>query len=60
MMIKQSLPHALKSAFTRTSAPNLTQLFITIALALILIYLQQFKMQIKMKNQKYLGRDFNF
>ena len=59
-MIKPDLTQALKAALTRTSAPNLTQIFITLSMALLLIYLQQFKMNIRMKNQKILGRDFNY
>jgi protein transport protein SEC61 subunit alpha len=60
VLVKADLRTGLHRAFFRQSAPNLTQLISTFAIALLLIYVYRFKLIIRMRNQKMMGRDFDY
>lgn len=46
---------ALYQAFYRTSSPNLINLFATVAVFFLVIYLQGFKVNLKLAHKKYRG-----
>merc|ERR1712217_826131 len=48
--------HALKEAFYRQSAPNLTNLFATVFVFFIVIYFQGFRVDLPVKYQKVRGQ----
>merc|ERR1719322_631191 len=48
--------HALKEAFYRQSAPNLTNLFATVFVFFIVIYFQGFRVDLPVKYQKHRGQ----
>jgi len=47
---------ALKEAFYRQSAPNLTSLFATVLVFFVVIYFQGFRVDLQVKNQKMRGQ----
>ena len=51
---------ALKEAFYRQSAPNLTNVFATILVFFIVIYFQGFKVDLPVKYQKIRGQQGTF
>merc|ERR1712232_1119266 len=51
---------ALKEAFYRQSAPNLTNLFATVLVFLIVIYFQGFRVDLAVKYQKIRGQQGNY
>merc|ERR1712036_170057 len=51
---------ALKEAFYRQSAPNLTNLFATVLVFFIVIYFQGFKVDLAVKYQKIRGQQGNY
>lgn len=46
---------ALYQAFYRTSSPNLINLLATISVFFLVIYLQGFKVSLKLSHKKYRG-----
>lgn len=51
---------ALYQAFYRTSSPNLSNLFATIGVFLLVIYLQGFKVNLKLSHKKYRGYESRY
>merc|ERR1712110_511879 len=51
---------ALKEAFYRQSAPNLTNLFATVLVFFIVIYFQGFRVDLQVKYQKMRGQQGNY
>merc|ERR1712113_697858 len=52
--------HALKDAFYRQSAPNLTNLFATVLVFFIVIYFQGFRVDLGVKYQKVRGQQGSY
>jgi len=52
--------HAIKEAFYRQTAPNLTNLFATVLVFLVVIYFQGFKVDLPVKYQKVRGQQGNY
>merc|ERR1719375_595237 len=52
--------HALKEAFYRQSAPNLTNLIATIVVFLVVIYFQGFRVDLPVKYQKVRGQQGSY
>eukprot|EP01134_Creolimax_fragrantissima_P002875 CFRG2875T1 len=51
---------ALKEAFYRQNMPNLMNLFATIFIFVVVIYLQGFKVDLKIKSSKFRGQDMTY
>ncbi|KNC77732.1 protein transporter Sec61 subunit alpha isoform 2 [Sphaeroforma arctica JP610] len=51
---------ALKEAFYRQNMPNLMNLFATIFIFVVVIYLQGFKIDLKIKSSKFRGQDMTY
>jgi protein transport protein SEC61 subunit alpha len=51
---------ALKEAFYRQSAPNLTNVFATVLVFLIVIYFQGFRVDLAVKYQKIRGQQGSY
>ena len=55
MITKPNKISALYQAFYRTSSPNLSNLLSTVLVFLLVIYLQGFRVQLKLAHKKYRG-----
>lgn len=51
---------ALYQAFYRTSSPNLSNLFATVGVFLLVIYLQGFKINLRLSHKKYRGYESRY
>merc|ERR1712182_160873 len=60
LISKTDKVHALKEAFYRQSAPNLTNLIATIVVFLVVIYFQGFRVDLPVKYQKIRGQQGNY
>lgn len=60
MMVKPNKLDALKDAFYRDTAPNMTNLLATVLVFIIVIYLQGFRIELKMTHQKVKGTEMAF
>ena len=58
LITKKSKYQALSLSFFRQSAPNLSQVLVTILIILLVIYLWRFKIEIKLCNKKMPGATF--
>ena len=59
LITKKSKYEAFRLAFFRRSAPNLLQLFSTLIIIIIVMYLWRFKLYIKVTNKKMPGVTYN-
>ena len=59
LITKKSKYEAFRLAFFRRSAPNLLQLFSTLVIIIIVMYLWRFKLYIKVTNKKMPGVTYN-
>lgn len=55
LITKPNKVSALFQAFYRTSSPNLINLLATVAVFFLVIYLQGFKVNLKLSHKKYKG-----
>jgi protein transport protein SEC61 subunit alpha len=60
LVTKPNKVSALYQAFYRTSSPNLINLFATIAVFFLVIYLQGFQVNLKLSHKKYRGYEQKF
>lgn len=60
LITKSNKMAAIYQAFSRTSSPNLSSLFATIAVFLLVIYLQGFRVNLKLSHKKYRGYESKY
>jgi len=60
LITRQDKIRALKEAFYRQNLPNLTNLFATIFVFLVVIYFQGFRVDLPVKYQKYRGQQGSY
>ena len=56
LITRSDRPRALREAFYRTNLPNLTNLFATVVVFLVVIYFQGFRVELAVKQQNFRGQ----
>lgn len=60
LVTKPSVSSALYSAFFRTNSPNLSSLLATALIFFLVIYLQGFKVNLRLTSQRYKGYEMDY